>query len=201
MFNLIIRESSVHLWTHRPLQSLNNKIIEQSTSKTFRTSSKKTICFENLVQEEHCELLLHFCPVSKDEWVSRWWSHYHSTSEPWHRTLNEVALPVLAFVWPLDYFLKWSHQKAMSRGGNRGHMSRESILFWPGMIETSTLLGLMVKKKSLFQFPTKEKFCCIPQNCFFIRNVQNPRGVFLFSFIAVSRMALFPLHFLIQKSN
>lgn len=37
-----------------------------------------------------------------------------------NRKANGYTVSVSSFVWPLDYFLKWAHQKAML-GNNKGH--------------------------------------------------------------------------------
>lgn len=51
----------------------------------------------------------------KDNLVSRW----QSWAIVQNRKANGYTVAVSSFVWPLDYFLKWAHQKPML-GENKG---------------------------------------------------------------------------------
>lgn len=79
--------------------------------------------------------------ILKDNRVSRWQSHYYPTSEPYCKIekANGYTAAVSSFVWPLDYFLKWAHQKAML-GENKGHnmmwRSQRNAVYCPRMIGT-----------------------------------------------------------------
>lgn len=56
-----------------------------------------------------------------------------------NRKATGSTVAVSGFVWPLDYFLKWPHQKAML-GENKGHnmmrCRRRNIVYGPRMMGT-----------------------------------------------------------------
>lgn len=94
--------------------------------------------------------------ILKDNRVSRWHSHYYPTCEPYCKIekANGYTAAVSSFVWPLDYFLKWAHQKAML-GENKGHnmmwCSQRNAVYCPRMIGT---------KKNVIWCPTKAPWIC-----------------------------------------